>query len=117
MHSCTHSDDITAVHFLKSHAGRSYPNILLSASTDGLLCTSNPDEDDEDEAGLHVGNWGCSVAQAGWIYGKTGSPGIWSSSDMETFGVWSSEVYTSHNFDNACILIFYLIQARSNTGC
>ncbi|CAL1701580.1 unnamed protein product [Somion occarium] len=92
MHSCTHSDDITAVHFLKSHAGRSYPNILLSASTDGLLCTSNPDEDDEDEAGLHVGNWGCSVAQAGWIYGKTGSPGIWSSSDMETFGVWSSEL-------------------------
>jgi WD repeat-containing protein 89 len=66
--------------------------VLLSVSTDGLVCTSNPDEDDEDEAGLNVGNWGCSIAQAGWVNGHSGSPGIWASSDMETFSTWSSEV-------------------------
>ena len=92
IHSYTHSDDITAVHFLKPYAGRSYANLLLSASSDGLLCTSNPEEDDEDEAGLHVGNWGTSVAQAGWVYGRSNTPTIWSSSDMETFGTWSYEV-------------------------
>ncbi|KAK7695576.1 hypothetical protein QCA50_000212 [Cerrena zonata] len=92
VHSYTHSDDITAVHFLKPNGGRSYPNVLLSASSDGLLCTSNPEEDDEDEAGLHVGNWGTSVAQAGWVYGQSNTPGVWSSSDMETFGIWSSEL-------------------------
>lgn len=92
IHSYTHSDDITAVHFLKPSAGQSYPNIVLSVSSDGLLCTSNPEEDDEDEAGLHVGNWGTSIAQAGWIHGQSNTPRIWSSSDMETFGIWSSEV-------------------------
>ncbi|KAI0770747.1 WD40 repeat-like protein [Irpex lacteus] len=96
-HTYTHSDDITAVHFLKSHG--SSQNILLSASTDGLVCTSNSDEDDEDEAGLHVGNWGCSVAQAGWVRGRSGAFGIWSSSDMETFGLWTGELDKVHDVD------------------
>ncbi|KAI0080683.1 WD40 repeat-like protein [Panus rudis PR-1116 ss-1] len=99
-HTCTHSDDITAVHFLKSNtSGRTYANVLLSASSDGLVCTSNPDEDDEDEAGLHVGNWGCSIAQAGWIHGKSGTPAVWTASDMETFGVWSHELDLVRNDD------------------
>lgn len=89
-HTSTHSDDITAVQFLRS-VGHGQ-NVLLSASTDGLVCTSNPDEEDEDEAGLHVGNWGCSIAQAGWVHGRSGTPGIWASSDMETFSTWSGEV-------------------------
>ncbi|KAI0723001.1 WD40-repeat-containing domain protein [Earliella scabrosa] len=86
VHSSTHSDDITAVHF--------YPNgdVLLSASSDGLVCTSNAVEADEDEAGLHVGNWGCSIAQAGWLHDTAGRPGIWASSDMETFSVWTNEL-------------------------
>ncbi|KZT12893.1 WD40 repeat-like protein [Laetiporus sulphureus 93-53] len=88
-HSSTHSDDITAVHFSHSSSGS---RVLLSASSDGLLCTSNAEEEDEDEACLHVGNWGCSIAQAGWVYGRSGSPGIWASSDMETFSVWSGEL-------------------------
>ena len=93
VHSYTHSDDITAVNFLRSpYLGAVSHNILLSISTDGLISTSNPDEADEDEAGLHVGNWGCSIAQAGWVYGRTGSPGIWASSDMETFSAWTGEV-------------------------
>ncbi|PCH41338.1 WD40 repeat-like protein, partial [Wolfiporia cocos MD-104 SS10] len=86
-HSSTHSDDITAVHF-----SRVNNSTVLTISSDGLLCTSNADEPDEDEAGLHVGNWGCSVAQAGWVYGRSGSPGIWASSDMETFSAWSGEL-------------------------
>ena len=50
------------------------------------------DETDEDEAGVHVANWGCSVAQAGWLHDRAGRPGVWAASDMETFSVWSAEV-------------------------
>lgn len=95
-HTYTHSDDITAVHFLRSPQSSSIRNVLLSISTDGLLCTSNADEPDEDEAGLQVGNWNCSVAQAGWVHGRSGSPGVWASSDMETFSLWSGEVSSVH---------------------
>ncbi|KAL4241427.1 WD repeat-containing protein 89 [Abortiporus biennis] len=90
-HTSTHSDDITAIHFLKL-GSTTQGNIVLSASSDGLLCTSNADEPDEDEAGLHVGNWGCSIAQAGWVQSHTGSPSVWASSDMETFSLWSKEL-------------------------
>lgn len=93
VHPYTHSDDITAVHFLRSsHLTAGSQNVLLSISTDGLISTSNSDEADEDEAGLHVGNWGCSVAQAGWVHGRSGNPGVWASSDMETYSAWSGEV-------------------------
>lgn len=61
--------------------------VLLSASADGLISTSNAEEDDEEEAGMHVANWGCSVAQVGWVGER-----IWGSSDMETFSTWSAEV-------------------------
>lgn len=93
-HSSTHSDDITAVHF--SHLGSQ--NVLLSASSDGLITTSNPEEENEDEAGLHVGNWGCSVSQVGWINTTEHGPQasrIWASSDMETFSSWSNEVVST----------------------
>ncbi|KAH9938489.1 WD40-repeat-containing domain protein [Fomitopsis serialis] len=70
IHSSTHSDDITAVHFSKTS-----PRHLLSVSSDGLLCISNADEVDEDEAGLNVGNWGCSIAQAGWVHTRAGPRG------------------------------------------
>jgi WD40 repeat protein len=86
-HSQTHSEDVATVRFAP---GR---RLLLSAGTDGLVCTSDPDQDDEDEAGVHVGNWGCSVARAGWIEGaQPGKPAVWAASDMETFSLWSEEV-------------------------
>jgi hypothetical protein len=97
-HSSTHSDDITTVSFLpvKDHpTGR---NILLSGSTDGLLCTSYADEDDEDEAIIQVGNLGSSISQAGWIHGgwaanlDTPHAAIWAATDMETFSTWTSDV-------------------------
>ncbi|KAI1789013.1 WD40 repeat-like protein [Ganoderma leucocontextum] len=93
-HSSTHSDDITAVHFyrLAASSALNNGNTLLSVSTDGLVCTSNANETDEDEAGIHVANWGCSIAQAGWLHDRAGRPGIWASSDMETFSVWNREL-------------------------
>ena len=98
-HASTHSDDITALHFYRpsastpsATAGNGSNNLLLSVSSDGLVCTSRADETDEDEAGVHVANWGCSVAQAGWLHDRAGRPGVWAASDMETFSVWSAEV-------------------------
>ncbi|KZT20669.1 WD40 repeat-like protein [Neolentinus lepideus HHB14362 ss-1] len=97
-HSMTHSDDITALHFRPSQG--KCKNLLLSASSDGLVSTSNADEDDEDEAVLHVGNWSCSIAQAGWFTASNSeSPVAWASSDMETFSVWSSEMDLVRDFD------------------
>jgi WD40 repeat protein len=93
-HSSTHSDDITALHFLhssSSFSSSSLSKILLSASSDGLVCTSNADKEDEDEAVLHVGNWGCSISQAGWISVSAGAQ-AWAASDMETFSCWTDEV-------------------------
>ncbi|KAI0332472.1 WD40 repeat-like protein [Cubamyces sp. BRFM 1775] len=94
VHSSTHSDDITALHFFRpaTSSASTAGNLLLSASSDGLICTSNADEADEDEAGLHVGNWGCSIAQAGWLHDHAGRPAAWASSDMETFSVWTTEL-------------------------
>jgi len=66
-------------------------NVLLSTSSDGLISTSNALEDDEDEAVLHVGNWGCSISQGGWISNARGTR-IWAASDMETFSCWSDEL-------------------------
>ncbi|PPQ83653.1 hypothetical protein CVT25_006259 [Psilocybe cyanescens] len=91
-HSSTHSDDITTLSLAASRDPTTNTNILLSGSTDGLISTSNADEDDEDEAVIQVGNWGCSVSQVGWIPGaSSGSAGIWAASDMETFSTWQSE--------------------------
>ncbi|KDQ65041.1 hypothetical protein JAAARDRAFT_28702 [Jaapia argillacea MUCL 33604] len=98
-HSSTHSDDITSLHFHQpSHfpqADQDMENktVLLSASSDGLICASDANEEDEDEAVLHVGNWGCSIAQAGWVMSSDQqSPSAWASSDMETFRIWSDEM-------------------------
>jgi len=88
VHSSTHSDDITALNFHPTS-----PRTLLSASTDGLLSTSDALEPDEDETGQEVANWGCSIAKAGWYSsGSQGEYNIWASSDMETFGLWKGDL-------------------------
>lgn len=108
-HSSTHSDDITTLHFSPfDPSGKT----LLSASSDGLLSVSNAAEDDEDEAVLHVANWGCSVSQADWVGARGTSPtittnasgtdtphAIWAASDMETFSTWSPELDPYTSFD------------------
>ncbi|KAG1811169.1 WD40 repeat-like protein [Suillus subaureus] len=98
VHGSTHSDDITAVHFLKNSPSPTSGQILLSASTDGLVSTSNSAEDDEDEAVLNVGSWGCSISQAGWIRGSSANR-VWAASDMETFSCWSNELDMLQNCD------------------
>ncbi|TDL29606.1 WD40 repeat-like protein [Rickenella mellea] len=98
-HSSAHSDDVTVVRFDRSPLSR---NILLSASSDGLVSISDPSEDDEDESVLHVGNWGCSVSNTDWIAGDGGSPSnprVWASSDMETFSTWSNELDLQQDLD------------------
>ncbi|KAH7888111.1 WD40-repeat-containing domain protein [Phlebopus sp. FC_14] len=97
-HGSTHSDDITAVHFLKYGPSPSSRDVLFSTSSDGLICTSNSLEDDEDEAVLHVGNWGCSVSQGGWICDARGTR-VWAASDMETFSYWSTELDRIQDID------------------
>ncbi|VDC06271.1 unnamed protein product [Peniophora sp. CBMAI 1063] len=92
-HASTHSDDVTALHFSRSQGTARQ---VLSASSDGLLSLSNADEEDEDEAVVHVGNWGCSVAQAEWM---PNGEGAWASSDMETFSTWSAELDPRANVD------------------
>ncbi|KAF8271720.1 WD40 repeat-like protein [Lactarius quietus] len=97
-HTSTHSDDITTVSFCRS-SERSR-NLLLSGSTDGLVCISNAEEYDEDEAVLHVGNLGSSVSQAGWIGAGNGTrKGVWAATDMETFSLWSDELDLNNDLD------------------
>jgi len=111
-HTSTHSDDITSVHFSfstdDSERSRSR-HLLLSGSTDGLVCISNAKEQDEDEAVVYVGNLGSSISQTGWMprpsrdgertSASTGA-GVWAATDMETFSVWSDEVRTQHAKSN-----------------
>ena len=84
------------------------PHVVLTASTDGLLCTNDAREPDEDESGIQVGNWGCSVNSVGWIdagngVGATTKP-IWAHSDMQTVSLWSEEVRIQ--LTSACELLF-----------
>ncbi|KAI0047278.1 WD40 repeat-like protein [Auriscalpium vulgare] len=92
VHSSTHSEDITIVEFSPPSNPSSSHNVLLSASSDGLISLSNAEEDDEDEAVMQVGNWGCSISQAGWIPRTNAEPRVWAASDMETFSAWSEEL-------------------------
>ena len=109
VHSSTHSDDITTLSFHPEGDGTARRNIILSGSSDGLLCTSYADEDDEEEAIVHVGNLGSSISQAGWIhganYGYPDQAGIWAATDMETFSTWTREVYL------ADMVIIYIVQS------
>ncbi|EJD53645.1 WD40 repeat-like protein [Auricularia subglabra TFB-10046 SS5] len=89
-HTSTHSDDITVLHFRNETDGP----VLLSASTDGLVSTSNPLEQDEDNATLNVANYVSSIAHAGW----TASGHVWASSDMETGAIWDSNLDLVHDF-------------------
>ncbi|THH12370.1 hypothetical protein EW145_g11 [Phellinidium pouzarii] len=96
-HSSIHSDDITTVRFARGTP----TTVLLSASTDGLICTSNPLEEDEDEANIDVGNWGCSISKAGWVRGSdvASTSRVWAVSDMETLSLWSEELNLDQDID------------------
>jgi WD repeat-containing protein 89 len=109
-HTSTHSDDITTVRFFRStEEERSHNNnLLLSGSTDGLVCISNANEADEDEAVLHISNLGSSISQVGWIPSRRCAArrtptagdrdGVWAATDMETFYLLSDEARISSFF-------------------
>jgi len=89
------------VHFSRSSSEPSRDR-LLSGSTDGLVCISNPGEEDEDEAVVYVGNLGSSISQAGWMPTRGAvrtSPGVWAATDMETFSLWSDELDLNNDLD------------------
>ncbi|KAI0069102.1 WD40 repeat-like protein [Artomyces pyxidatus] len=98
-HASTHSDDVTALHFLRSSSPVAGYTSLLSASSDGLLSISNAEEDDEDEAVVHMSNWGCSISQVGWVPQSGALTRVWAASDMETFSVWSEELDLANDLD------------------
>jgi len=97
-HTSTHSDDITTVNFSRSSERQ---RDLLSGSIDGLVCISNAEESDEDEAVTYVGNLGSSIAQAGWVPCRHRGvrTGVWAASDMETFSLWSDELDLKNDLD------------------
>ncbi|KAI9512717.1 hypothetical protein F5148DRAFT_1145902 [Russula earlei] len=51
---------------------RPHDLLLLSGSTDGLLCVSNADEEDEDEGVVYVDILGSSISQASSMHGGHG---------------------------------------------
>ncbi|KAJ1797393.1 hypothetical protein LPJ59_003172 [Coemansia sp. RSA 2399] len=80
----SHSDDVSQIHCCPSA-----PNQFLSGSTDGLLCTFDVTQADEDEALLYVANTNASVAKCGYF--GPNSQFIYAQSDMETLQLWTSD--------------------------
>lgn len=68
----SHSDDVTSLQFRSAEArpeqsGQEGEQLLLSASTDGLLTVYDLQKGgDEDDAVLSASNTGASIARAGW---------------------------------------------------
>ncbi|KAJ2784910.1 ferroxidase fet3 [Coemansia javaensis] len=80
----SHSDDVTQI-----QCSPSAPKRLLSGSTDGLVCTFDLGQPDEDDALQYVANTGASVARCGYFGPE--SQFIYAQSDMETLQLWTSE--------------------------
>ncbi|KAJ2080382.1 hypothetical protein H4R24_003123 [Coemansia sp. RSA 988] len=80
----SHSDDVTQI-----HCNQNFSNQILSGSTDGLLCTFDLSQPDEDEALQFVANTGASVAKCGYF--GPNSQFIFAQSDMETLQLWTDE--------------------------
>ncbi|KAJ2357686.1 hypothetical protein IWW50_001083 [Coemansia erecta] len=80
----SHSDDVTQIH-CKPGAAKQF----LSGSTDGLLCTFDMCQPDEDDALQFVANTGASVSQCGYFGPE--SQFIYAQSDMETLQLWTAE--------------------------
>ncbi|KAJ1729582.1 hypothetical protein LPJ61_003454 [Coemansia biformis] len=80
----SHSDDVTQIQCCPSASKH-----FLSGSTDGLLCTFDPSQPDEDDALLFAANTGASVARCGYFGPE--SQFIYAQSDMETLQLWTSE--------------------------
>ncbi|KAJ2037980.1 hypothetical protein H4S04_008451 [Coemansia sp. S16] len=80
----SHSEDVSQI--------RCHPSIshqFLSGSSDGLLCTFDASQTDEDEALLYVANTEASISGCGY-FGPSAQY-IYAHSDMETLQLWTNE--------------------------
>ncbi|KAJ2736021.1 hypothetical protein IW152_001144 [Coemansia sp. BCRC 34962] len=80
----SHSEDISQIRCHPS-ASRQF----LSGSSDGLLCTFDASQADEDEALLYVANTGASISGCGYF--GPNAQYIYAQSDMETLQLWTNE--------------------------
>ncbi|KAJ1667313.1 hypothetical protein EV178_001564 [Coemansia sp. RSA 1646] len=80
----SHSDDVSQINCCPSAS-----NQFLSGSTDGLLCTFDVNQADEDDALLYVANTNASVAKCGYF--GPNSQFIYAQSDMETLQLWTDD--------------------------
>ncbi|KAJ2369663.1 hypothetical protein H4S01_000865 [Coemansia sp. RSA 2610] len=107
----SHSDDVTQI-----HCNPFAPKQFLSGSTDGLLCTFDLSQPDEDDALQFVANTGASVSQCGYFGPQ--SQFIFAQSDMETLQLWTSEATQLADFgdvrelSHAGISIDYIIKCK-----
>ncbi|KAJ2159292.1 hypothetical protein GGF46_003128 [Coemansia sp. RSA 552] len=80
----SHSDDVTQI-----HCNWTAPKKFLSGSTDGLLCTFDMSQPEEDDALEYVANTNASIAQCGYFGPE--SQFIYAQSDMDTLQLWTDE--------------------------
>ncbi|KAJ2323097.1 hypothetical protein GGI00_005724 [Coemansia sp. RSA 2681] len=80
----SHSEDVSQIRCHPS-ASRQF----LSGSSDGLLCTFDATQADEDEALMYVANTGASVSGCGYF--GPDAQYIYAQSDMETLQLWTNE--------------------------
>ncbi|KAJ2747050.1 hypothetical protein GGI20_000854 [Coemansia sp. BCRC 34301] len=80
----SHSEDVSQI---RCHP--SAPRQFLSGSSDGLLCTFDAAQTDEDEALMYVANTGASVSGCGYF--GPDAQYIYAQSDMETLQLWTNE--------------------------
>ncbi|EPQ30929.1 uncharacterized protein PFL1_01827 [Pseudozyma flocculosa PF-1] len=79
----SHSDDVTSLRF---HPSPHHADILVTGSTDGLVCAIDTTVDNEDDAVIAVGNTASSVARSGWGGGGSqvwGKPAATAQADVD----------------------------------
>ncbi|KAJ2483456.1 hypothetical protein EV174_002945 [Coemansia sp. RSA 2320] len=107
----SHSEDVSRI---RCHP--SMPRHFLSGSSDGLLCTFDAAQTDEDEALLFVANTGASVSNCGYFGPE--AQYIYAHSDMETLQLWTTEASRLADFGDVRDLaesgvpIDYIIECR-----
>ncbi|PIA18155.1 WD40 repeat-like protein, partial [Coemansia reversa NRRL 1564] len=107
----SHSDDVTQI-----HCNKNSPSQMLSGSTDGLLCTFDLSQPDEDEALQFVANTGASVSKCGYF--GPDSQFIFAHSDMETLQLWTNEATRLADFGDvrelgqSDMLIDYIVKCE-----
>ncbi|KAJ1788176.1 hypothetical protein IWW46_001961 [Coemansia sp. RSA 2440] len=111
----SHSDDVTQI-----HCNPNAPKQFLSGSTDGLLCTFDLAQPDEDDALQFVANTGASVSQCGYF--GPDAQFVYVQSDMETLQLWTTEATQLADFGDVRelgqgdVTIDYIVKCKYDPG-